>query len=66
MELAPFVIRVNCVAPSFIETNLYRSSGMSEPELDALKKRATNNIPMNRVGAALEVAKAIIYLTSEQ
>ena len=66
MELAPFGIRVNCVAPSFVETNLYRSAGMSEPELDALKKRATNNIPMNRVGAALEVAMAIIFLTSEQ
>jgi len=39
---------------------------MNEPELDALKKRATNNIPMARVGAAVEVAKAIIFLTSEQ
>ena len=65
MELAPFGIRVNAVAPSFIDTNLYRSSGMSEPELDALKIRATNNIPMARVALATEVAKAIIFLTSE-
>ena len=65
MELAPFGIRVNSVAPSFIESNLYRAAGMTEPELDALKIRAGNNIPMNRVGNVTEVAKAIIFLTSE-
>ena len=66
MELAPFGIRVNAVAPSFIETNLYRASGLSEPEIDALRIRAKNNMPMARVGKSLEVAKAIIFLTSEQ
>ena len=66
MELAPFGIRVNAVAPGFTETNLYRRTGMSEPELDALKIRATNNIPLNRVATASEVAKTIIFLTSEQ
>lgn len=65
MELAPFGIRVNAVAPAFIDTNLYRASGMTEPELDALKIRATNNIPMARIGTTAEVAKAIIFLTSE-
>lgn len=64
MELAPFGIRVNCVAPSFVETNLYRSAGMTEPELDALKKRATNNHPIARVATSTEVAKSIIFLTS--
>ena len=66
MELAPFGIRVNAVAPGFTETNLYRRTGMTEPELDALKIRATNNIPLNRVATASEVAKCIIFLTSEQ
>ena len=66
LELAPFGIRVNCVSPSFVESNLYRVAGMSEPEIDALKIRVANNIPMQRVAKAPEVAKAIIFLTSER
>lgn len=39
LELAPFGVRVNAVASSFFESNMYRATGMSEPELDQLKKR---------------------------
>ena len=66
MELAPLAIRVNGVAPSYVDTNLYRYAGLTEPELDALKKRAEVNIPMQRIAQETEVAKAIIFLTSEQ
>ena len=65
MELAPFGIRVNCVSPSFVDTNLYRFAGLSEPEFDALKNRVKNTIPLNRIAKEVEVAKSIIYLSSE-
>ena len=65
MELAPLGIRVNCVAPGFTDTNLYRYAGLTEPELDALKQRAKVNIPLQRVANEAEVAKSIIFLTSE-
>ena len=65
LELAPFGIRVNCVAPSFVDTNLYRWAGLNEGEYDALKKRAANNNPMQRICKDEEVAKAIIFLSSE-
>ena len=66
LELAPFGIRMNAVSPSFIASNLYRVTGMNEPELDSLTNRVIKNIPMGRVAAAAEVAKAVIFLTSEQ
>ena len=46
LELAPFGIRVNCVAPSFVDSNAYRVAGLTEPEIDALKVRAAKNIPI--------------------
>ena len=81
LELAAMGIRVNAVAPCFVQTtnesNLYRYSGLTENEIDSLKKRAANNIPLvrkfegaqtsadERVIRDQEVAKAVIYLTSE-
>lgn len=65
LELAPFGIRVNAVAPSFVDTNLYRFIGLSEFEYVELKKRAAKNIPMGRIATAAEVAKTVIFLTSE-
>ena len=65
MELAPFGIRVNCVSPSFIDTNMYRFAGLTDPENEALKSRVKNTIPLGRTGTEIEVAKAVIFLTSE-
>ena len=66
LELAPLGIRVNAVAPCIADTNLYRYAGLKEDENEALMKRAAANIPMQRVVRDEEVAKAIIYLTTEK
>lgn len=66
MELAPLGIRVNAVAPSMVDTNLYRYAGLKDEENAALMKRAAANIPIQRVARDEEVAKAVIYLTSEK
>lgn len=66
LELAPLGIRVNAVSPATIDTNLYRYTGMSESEYESFKKRAASNIPLQRIATVEEVAKAIIFLTSDQ
>ena len=66
LELAPLGIRVNAIAPGLVNTNLYRYAGLNEAEFEALKKRAEQNNPMQRIARDEEVAKAVIYMTSER
>lgn len=66
LEMAPYGVRVNSVAPCMIDTNMYRYAGYNEHENAALIKRASANIPTQRICRDDEVAKAIIFLTSEK
>ncbi|HAY46466.1 MAG TPA: NAD(P)-dependent oxidoreductase [Gammaproteobacteria bacterium] len=60
-EVAAEGIRVNCVRPGFIYTNMHASSG--EPgRVDRLK----NTLPLNRGGQPDEVAAAIAWLISDE
>lgn len=55
-EVAPSGIRVNCVAPGVIDTEM--NSHLSPEELAAL----ADEIPMCRLGSASEVAECIYFL----
>jgi len=60
-EVADEGIRVNAVRPGFIDTDIHASGG--EPNrIDRLKE----SIPMKRGGRAIEVAKAILWLLSDE
>ncbi len=62
VELAPAGIRVNSVAPTYIDTPLTRPFFA-----DADFKRETlRRIPLGRIGTADEVANAVLYLASDQ
>lgn len=58
-ELAPQGIRVNAIAPGFIDTDMARSIG---PE--KFQERLAS-IKMGRVGEPREVANAVVFLASE-
>ncbi len=58
-ELAPYNIRVNALAPGFIETDL--TNGYS----DHLKQNTLSQIKMGRAGTAEEVANVILFLASD-
>ena len=60
VELAPHGIRVNSVAPTFIETP------MTQPmmENDDFREFVENRIPMGRVGKVSDVAAAVLFLAS--
>ena len=60
-EVAPEGIRVNLVRPGFIYTDLHASGG--EPER---VERLVGDIPLQRGGEPVEVARAILWLLSER
>lgn len=59
-ELASRNIRVNAIAPGFIETN------MTESLMGAAKDAFLSNIPLARAGTADDVANLALFLASEE
>ena len=59
-ELAPSNIRVNCITPGVIDTDMVQVLG--QETLDSL---ARDVIPMGRLGRPEEIARAVLYLTQD-
>lgn len=60
LELAPSGIRVNCVAPGCVETDMLRTLG---PETAALLAEET---PLGRLGRPEDIAEAVAFLASDR
>ena len=60
MELAPSRIRVNCVAPGVIRTDMVEQLG--QETMDALREET----PIGRLGLPEDIANAVAFLASEQ
>mgnify|MGYP003576758663 CR=1 FL=1 len=65
-ELVGEGIRLNVVSPGPIDTPLlYRNPGMSDEDVAKLKDMMIENIPMHRMGESEDIAKAVLFLASE-
>lgn len=60
LELGPSGIRVNCVAPGVIDTE------MNAMHSDETMRELADETPLGRIGTAAEVADSILYLCSER
>lgn len=60
VELSPFGIRVNAVAPGWVET------GMTRDALEREGERIRAAIPLGRVGRPGEIADAVLFLASDR
>lgn len=65
LDLAPKQVRVNSVNPGVTITNLHKRGGMGQEQYEAFLKRSVETHALGRPGQPEEVAKAILYLASE-
>ena len=61
LELAPRMIRVNCISPAMVWTDLIFKGGLTEYELKEDEKR----YPLKRYGTPEDVANLAVYLLSD-
>jgi NAD(P)-dependent dehydrogenase (short-subunit alcohol dehydrogenase family) len=64
-ELAPRGIRVNQVTPGGTRTPIWSPLAPTDEAMVALEQRIIRAIPLGRFGEADEVAKAVLYLASD-
>ena len=59
-EVASRGVTVNCVAPGFVK------SAMTDALNEKLRQAILDKVPMNRLGAAEDIAAAVVYLASNE
>jgi NAD(P)-dependent dehydrogenase (short-subunit alcohol dehydrogenase family) len=64
-EVGPQGVRVNAVAPGFIDTNMTLGSIPDEETKAALADRMSRGTPLRAVGEADDIAYAVLYLASD-
>ena len=62
VDLAKFGIRVNCVAPGFIKTNMSSKALDSDPER---KNKVLGRTPMGKLGEPADIGDAVFYYATD-
>jgi 3-oxoacyl-[acyl-carrier protein] reductase len=67
IELGPFNVNVNTVAPGFVETRMTRATAeRMGVDYEAFKLGAASQIPLRRVGQPEDIANVIAFLCSDE
>ena len=67
IELGPFNVNVNTVAPGFVETRMTRATAeRMGVDFDAFKIGAASQIPLGRIGQPEDIASVIAFLCSDE
>jgi 3-oxoacyl-[acyl-carrier protein] reductase len=66
IELGPFGVTANAIAPGFIETEMTAATAARlKVDFDDFKKMAAEQIPVRRVGQPEDIANVVSFLVSE-
>jgi 3-oxoacyl-[acyl-carrier protein] reductase len=67
IELGPFNINVNAVAPGFVETRMTRTTAeRMGVDYETFKLGAASQIPLQRIGQPEDIANVIAFLCSDE
>ncbi len=66
IEFASRGIRVNAVSPGLIDTQMWKDLQAAAPDLEQCMTYWKAQIPSGRVGAPEEIARAVVFLASEE
>jgi 3-oxoacyl-[acyl-carrier protein] reductase len=67
VELGPFNINVNAVAPGFVETRMTEATARRlGVDWDEFKRAAMERTPLRRVGQPIDIANVIAFLCSDE
>lgn len=59
-------IRVNCICPSLVETEIARELFAKVPDPEAARRQRVGMIPMGRAATPVEIAYLAVYLASDE
>ncbi|GAB61203.1 short-chain dehydrogenase [Candidatus Jettenia caeni] len=66
IELAPDKIRVNCICPGMIDTDMYWNFIKSSENPDTLHEYVVHSHPLGRIGKPEDIAYGALFLASDE
>jgi len=66
LELAQYKIRVNCICPGVVDTEMYRGFIKTSKNPDAMNKQLVQLHPIGRIGKPDDIAYGALFLASDE
>ena len=66
IEAAEHGVRVNCIAPGLVRSDIYLAAGMSSEDYAKLLQARAAEIPLKRVGEPEDICGLVSYLASDK
>lgn len=66
LELGPAGVRVNCVAPSLVRSDIWISAGMTPARYEQMLAERGAEYPLGRVGEPQDIANLVAFIISPQ
>jgi NAD(P)-dependent dehydrogenase (short-subunit alcohol dehydrogenase family) len=66
LELGPAGVRVNCVAPALVRSDIWTSAGMPPERYEKLLAERAAEYPLGRVGEPEDIASLVSFIVSSR